>query len=496
VNNLAALLVHRRNCSPDQRLGLLGAHEPYRDVFDRAAMVAGAFIEAGITSGVRVAVIGTNSTSYLVTWMALQLAGAETALVNPTYPPELLAEMLADLDPGAVVWIGPAVNRGVRPDTRHVDAGKASDLLLDIDGEQRQADKAADVFPGLARAALDVAGYMHTSGTTGTPKFCAQTHEYFLRLGRFIADSLGLSDIDTVLAPLPLFHINPLGYGVIGGLVAGANVLSAERFSASRFWPDVLDHEVTALILHAPPVEILKRATTRAAAKGHDIRIVFFADRDFLDEFEIPMGVSAYGSTEAGGLCHVWTWRRGDTVGLPEGMSRYGGRNRSDVEWTVTPDGEILVRADRSGVLFDGYFRRGELHRPFDADGWFATGDLGRIDDAGNLVFIERRAESIRVKGEYVPIGFVEDHFAKLTGLRDVAVWRRPSDLVDDDVALYVTADSVDVEAIRAASLELPAFMRPSVLFRLEEIPRDAGVGKIRRRQLGDAEPLETLALT
>ena len=44
-------------------------------------------------------------------------------------------------------------------------------------------------MPGLDRAALDLAGYMHTSGTTGTPKFCAQTHEYFLRLGRFIADS-------------------------------------------------------------------------------------------------------------------------------------------------------------------------------------------------------------------------------------------------------------------------------------------------------------------
>jgi crotonobetaine/carnitine-CoA ligase len=496
VKNLAALLVHRRDHSPDQRIGLLGEHEPYRELFERAAAVAGTFVDAGVTSGARVAVIGTNSTSYLVTWMALQLAGAETALVNPTYPTDLLAEMLADLEPAAVVWIGPEVDPTVRPEAHQVDAGHASDLVIVVDGKRHDAHKALEAFPGLQRSALDVAGYMHTSGTTGTPKFCAQTHEYFLRLGRFIADSMGLSSVDTVLAPLPLFHINPLGYGVIGGLVAGANILSAERFSASRFWPDVLDHGVTALVLHAPPVEILKRATTRADAKGHDIRVVFFADAEFLEQFEIPMGISAYGSTEAGGLCHVWTWRRGDAVELPEGMSRYGGRSRCDVEWRVTPDGEILVRADRSGVLFDGYFRRGELARPFDADGWFATGDLGRIDAAGNLVFIERRAESIRVKGEYVPIGFVEDHFAKLTGLRDVAVWRRPSELVDDDVALYVAADAVDLDAIRAASLELPSFMRPSVLFRLEEIPRDAGVGKIRRRQLGDATPLETLVLS
>jgi carnitine-CoA ligase len=496
VNNLASLLVHRRERSPDQRFGLLGSHEPYRDVFDRSAAVASLLGDCGITNGARVAVIGTNTTSYLVTWMALQLAGAETALVNPTYPAGLLTEMLADLDPAAVVWVGSPADRSVRPGVPHIDAAQSSDLVLDVDGERRVATAAPDDFPGTKRAALDVAGYMHTSGTTGTPKFCAQTHEYFLRLGRFVADSMGLSAVDTMLAPLPLFHINPLGYGVIGGLIAGANVLSAERFSASRFWPDVLDHDVTALILHAPPVEILKRATTRAHAKGHNIRIVFFADSAFLDEFEIPMGVSAYGSTEAGGLCHVWTWRRGDPVDLPEGMSRYGGRNRHDVEWTVTHDGEILVRAQRPGVLFDGYFRRGELVRPFDEDGWFSTGDLGRVDAAGNLVFIERRAESIRVKGEYVPIGFVEDHFAKLTGLRDVAVWRRPSDLVDDDVALYVAADSIDIDEIRAASLLLPSFMRPSVLFRLAEIPRDGGIGKIRRRQLGDTTPLETLVLT
>lgn len=90
MNNLASLLVHRRERSPDQRLGLLGSHEPYRDVFDRAAAVAGVLVDNGISDGVRVAVIGNNSTSYLVTWMALQLAGAATALVNPTYPPDLL----------------------------------------------------------------------------------------------------------------------------------------------------------------------------------------------------------------------------------------------------------------------------------------------------------------------------------------------------------------------------------------------------------------------
>ena len=357
--------------------------------------------------------------------------------------------------------------------------------------------------PGLARRRSDVAGWMHTSGTTGVPKFCEQTHEYFLRLGQFIADSMCLSEADTVLAPLPMFHINPLGYGVVGGLTGGVDVLGLERFSASGFWPLVRDTGTTVLILHAPPVEILKRATTAADAVGHGVSRMFFADPDFLETFGIPMGFSAYGSTEAGGLCHIWTWRRGDRPDLAEGMSRYGGRSRHEVRWRVdtagagggstasAEAGEILVRADRPGVLFEGYRRADGLLRPFDDDGWFATGDLGRTDEAGNLVFIERRSESIRVKGEFVPIGYVEQRFAALDGIDDVAVWRRNSDLVDDEIVLYMTGESIPTDAIRAASAALPTFMRPSEAVRVTDIPRDSGVGKVRRRLLGHVTVLD-----
>jgi acyl-CoA synthetase (AMP-forming)/AMP-acid ligase II len=335
---------------------------------------------------------------------------------------------------------------------------------------------------------------MHTSGTTGTPKFCEQSHEYFIRLGRFIADSWCLSDTDTVLAPLPMFHINPLGYGVVGGLTGGADVLGLTGFSASSFWRTVVDSGTTFLVLHAPPVEILKQATRRDDAAGHRVRGMFFADVEFLETFEIPLGLSAYGSTEAGGLSHTWVWRRGDDDRLAEGASRYGGRARHDLEWKVTGDGEIHVRGRRSGVLFSGYRSSGELVQPFD-DGWFATGDVGRVDDLGNLVFIERRSESIRVKGEYVPIGYVEQRFTAIGGLRDLAVWRRRSELVDDEVVLYVVGTEVPLDEIRAVSEQLPKFMRPSAVVHIGEMPRDTGVGKVRRRLLETIEPLEVLEL-
>ncbi|MXZ98951.1 MAG: acyl--CoA ligase [Acidimicrobiaceae bacterium] len=512
VRNLAELVVDRVRRRPQARFGIAGESTPTRaQAAELALSSLEALQEAGAGYGRRVALIGTTSDSHLTAWLALVLAGAETALVNPDYPDELLAEMLEQLSPDAVVWSRRAHGPPVAPEAVQLDAGgldqgvlaAALDGTVLADGATTRLDRLADA-PGLGRDRFDTAGWMHTSGTTGLPKFCEQTHEYFLRLGRFIADSMCFSEADTVLAPLPMFHINPLGYGVIGGLTGDTEVLGLERFSASGFWPLVRDTEATVLILHAPPVEILKRATSGADAAGHRVSRVFFADPDFLETFGVPLGFSAYGSTEAGGLCHIWVWRRGERPDHPEGMSRYGGRARHEVQWRIDgmagasrggPAGEIEVRADRPGVLFAGYRRAGGLAQPFDDDGWFATGDLGRVDEAGNLVFIERASESIRVKGEFVPIGYLEQCFASVDGVTDVAVWRRNSELVDDEIVLYLVGPSIPAGAIAAVSRQLPPFMRPAAAARLAEIPRDSGVGKVRRRQLDDATVLEWVDL-
>ena len=498
MKNLAELVCDRVQRRPEARFGMAGGATPtLAQAAGLAVGAVGALEGEGAGRARRVALIGTTSNSYLTAWLALVLAGAEVAMVNPDYPDELLAEMLAQLAPDAVVWVGREISASVAPDAAHLDGSSMDRGLLRRGrapgSEIRLSAGLGDLVgaPGLARDRLDTAGWMHTSGTTGVPKFCEQTHEYFLRLGRFIADSMCFSEADTVLAPLPMFHINPLGYGVIGGLTGGTEVLGLERFSASGFWPLVRDTGATVLILHAPPVEILKRATTADDAAGHRVSRMFFADPDFLETFGVPLGFSAYGSTEAGGLCHIWAWRRGERPGLAEGMSRYGGRSRHEVQWRVGADGEIQVRADRPGVLFSGYRRADGLLQPFDDDGWFASGDLGRTDDAGNLVFIERRSESIRVKGEFVPIGYVEQRFASVDGIEDVAVWRRDSDLVDDEIVLYMTGQSIPTDAILATSADLPSFMRPSEVARVGDIPRDSGVGKVRRRLLGGVSVLE-----
>jgi crotonobetaine/carnitine-CoA ligase len=470
MTNLVATIVRTAHSRPALRLGCVDDQVLLPDALGFAAGRAHQLLAAGVRPGQRIAIVAHTSTDYVVTWLAALLAGTPVALVNPTYPQELLERMLRPLAPALVLD----------------DAGVAS---------ARDAGSVSlDGLPGLDAGPGDVVSYMHTSGTTGLPKFCAQTDEYFLRLAGAMGAALDLTSADRVLAPLPLFHINPMGYGIIAALVAGADALTVRRFSASGFWPAVVEHAVSVLVLHAPPVAIIKKATSSSDADGHRVRTMFYADREFLHTFGVPAAVSGYGSTEAAGVSHLKRWSADDE--LPDDASRHGGPARRDIDWRLDDAGGILVREKAPHTLFAGYVTEAGIDPARAADGWFDTGDLGRFDDAGGLVFVERAAESIRVKGEFVPIPFVENRLARVPGIVDLAIWKRPGQLIDDEVVLYAVADPVPHQQLIVAALDLPEFMRPAAVAQVAAIPRDAAAGKVQRRLLPQLEVAAWLPLT
>lgn len=457
--NLAAAIVDQAAARSNLQVGTIDDQLGLAEAVGLAAGRARMLLDGGLAPACRVALVGPTSTDYLITWLACVLAGIPVALVNPTYPDELVRQILEPLRPDQV--LGPEEIGYAR------GAGGGS-----VEG-----------LAGLDANALDTVSFMHTSGTTGLPKFCVQSHEYFRRLAAAMGAALELRASDRVLAPLPLFHINPMGYGVITALLAGADALTVGKFSVRGFWPAVIDELISVLVLHAPPVEILKRATTAADAAGHRVRTMFYADADFQRTFGVPMALSGYGSTEAGGISHLTRWSTDRE--MPADAGRHGGSCRADIEWHLDEQGGIFLRERERGALFDGYVRADGLDPARDEDGWFDTGDLGRASGPDDLVFLERRAESIRVKGEFVPIPFVEGRLASIPGIADVAIWKRPGALVDDEVLLFVVAERLPLDEIRRRIKELPTFMRPVAIARMDELPRDAAAGKVQRRLLG-----------
>jgi carnitine-CoA ligase len=493
VNNIAQLIASAAAAVPNTAFGTFQQQDRLARVVLRAQAVAERLGETGLVRGDVVAVIGHNSGSYLVTWMATQFAGLQAALINPAYPDELLSAMLDDLAPRGVLWVGrePGTlgeRKEIQVDMQPAWGGQVN--VLRTDGRH-----GASSGSGLDCGPEEISAYIHTSGTTGRPKFCALSHGYFLRLGRFFADTLALSPQDTVCPPLPLFHINPMGYGVLGALTAHAALLSTDKFSAAEFWRDVKAHGVTALVLHAPPANLLKAKTRTEDAEGHQVRIGFLCDPAFLRQFKVPIGVGGYGSTEAGGLCHACLLRADDDDIPVEGATHLAGRARYDFEHRIAEDGEIWVRGKHAQSLFAGYAKNGRIEPQIDAEGWFHTGDRGRLDEYGRLVFVERISESIRVNGEYVPIDFVESRLKQAKSLGEFALWRVDSPSRGHDVVLYTTATDTDPSEVRAAMTDLPKYMHPGQLIRIAQLPRDPGVGKIQRRLLNEQPRLDAAKL-
>lgn len=497
--NLAQLIHSAARRSPGALFGIDIASMPLADALELARRLARQLGESGLRRGSTVAFIGATSEHYLILWMAAQLVGLRTALINPHYPQELLREMLLDLKPDAVAvfddqFDAPASPAWGRVDARHAWAGEVVVTLAEGASPVAASGDPADW--GSQCAGGEIASYMHTSGTSGRPKFCAQSHTYFIRLGRFIADSMGYTWRDVVYAPMPMFHINPLGYGVVAGLTAGASVFGTRRFVASEFWPTVKRIGATAAVLHGTPLKMLVKDTTPQDSAGHALRCVFFASEEFVSRFSVPMGITLYGSTEAGGLCHLWQLRPGDAQPAEEGATLYAGRARFDMEAMISDEGEILVRQLSEHTMFSGYLRDGVLDPCVDAQGWFHTGDRGRLDPYGNLVFIERLSEAIRVNGEYVPIDYVERKLETEAGLSEFALWSRPDDVSGQRPVLYVTDPNVDLARTAAVIRTLPGIMRPVEIIRIAALPRDTGVNKVQRRRLTGEPVLARHALS
>jgi crotonobetaine/carnitine-CoA ligase len=159
TSNLAELLTARAVDRPDLRIGMVDAQMDLADAVQQAAGGARVIREAGVGDGDRVAVVASNSSDYIVTKIACVLASIPVALINPTYLPELLRRMLGTFEPALAFTDLPADDL----------AGVATQVPLSSWSQWKPSDPLAS--PGLSADPLHVVSFMHTSGTTGIPKF-------------------------------------------------------------------------------------------------------------------------------------------------------------------------------------------------------------------------------------------------------------------------------------------------------------------------------------
>ncbi|CAM5671388.1 2-succinylbenzoate--CoA ligase [Streptomyces tanashiensis] len=453
----------------------------YEQADASSSRLAHRLIEAdGVAPGDRVAIMLPNVPQWPLTWFAVLKAGAVAVPVNSAYRAADLAFVLRDSGAKVIVT-----------DTEHLplvrEVASGDDALAGL----RIVDVADIPLTGVPATAPDVpitpdtlANLQYTSGTTGFPKACMLTHDYWTRIARDCAAAAGLGDDDVLLTAQPFSYMDPQ-WNTVLALTAGAPLVVLPRFSASGFMADVRRHRVTfCYVLGAMPTLLFKQPPTADDRDNH-LRAVFCSaipaalHAQLEDRWGAPWR-ELYGMTESGidlisPLADPAVVGSGG-IGRPVPTKRVRIVDADGAEVPAGTPGELTV----SGApMMLGYWNRPEETARALRDGWLHTGDRAVADDRGEIRLVGRIKDMVRRGGENVASAEVEAALETDDRVVAAAVVAEPDEVLGEELKAFVqlaaggTGDRATAEAIIARVAErLARFKVPRYVEFVADFPR------------------------
>jgi len=495
---LPELLESRARSHPGRIFAVLESAEiRYGDFKASVDRVAASLHALGVARGDRVVCTLPNGSEMLYTLFAVARLGAVNVFINPQYDAELFGKVARSVEPRAYILDAEnmAKARHLALPGARVVGGQGQPVAGELAYASLLAGNPAQLPPARVQPG-DPFQYIFTSGTTGLPKACILSHHARLSLSEHVVRLFGATDEDRFFGCLPNYHGN-LYFAIFGALLTGGSFALAERFHASQYWEQVRRFQATLLILHAVPMNILLAAPVRDNDSHHPARGVLTVGgrfQEFGSRFGLNTVMVSYGATEVGltalGVLPSWTARN-----TP---ASYAGRVRDDHEVRIVREngsiaarqelGEIQVRARVPFTIFSGYHT--PQGRQGSADGlqWYRTNDLGMFDEQGVLHFHGRRGESVRVKGEFVPVEYLESMIRRHPLVEDCAVLGVASELGDQDLVVFVQKPENPAlsgeELVEFLLPRVPKFMLPKRVEFLVEFPRTPSTLKVQKNRL------------
>lgn len=473
----------------------------YREVGSRANHYASALSTLGVTAGDRVGLFLPNGGPFLFTFFGAASLGAVIAPSNPEYTARELSHSL-DLSQPDVLITRSELLDVVEPAI--AESAVEQILVTDDDSEYDSLPALADgsdptAFEQSSAGASEVAVHVYTSGTTGPPKAVEGTHENWTKSAIDFQKRMGFTHSDTLLTALPLFHANAQIYTTLGAAAAGAEAVIYERFSSSSWWDWCREHDVTEFNAMGSMLKMLDNLPETETDSQNPVEYVFSAGtppeliEPFEERFDLRV-VEGYSLSEDPLLMLNPTdpeKRRIGSVGLPpaEKAIRIVDDDGNEVERGER--GEIIMQCP---ALMNGYHDQPEKTAEAIRDGWFYTGDYGKIDSDGFVYFIDRKKDIVRRGGENISSHEVEGVIKSLDGVDEVAVIPRSDEFYGEVVkALVRKKPDAAVEPsdiVAAVEGELSSFKVPEYVEFVEEFPYTP-TGKVQKQKLRERERAE-----
>jgi malonyl-CoA/methylmalonyl-CoA synthetase len=424
----------------------------YGDLEAGAGRLAALLAAKGVTPGDRVAVQTAKSPESVMLYLATLQVGAVFLPLNTAYTQAEVAYFVADAAPALFV--------------------------TDAVGLAAEAAALAPLKTIHEASADDLAAILYTSGTTGRSKGAMLSHGALLANGQALTDAWGFTSADTLLHALPIYHVHGLFIALHCVFLSGSKLLWLPKFDEA---------EVLAALPRCTVMMGVPTFYTRLLANpkfnrqaAETMRVFICGSAPLLPstfaEFEDRMGqpiLERYGMSEAAII--TTNPLRGDRLGGSVGYPLAG------VDLRVGDDGIVQIKGPS---VTSGYWNKPEkTAEAFTADGYFITGDIGRLDETGRLWLSGRSSDMIISGGLNVYPKEVELVLDEMAGVVESAVIGLPHADFGEAVVAVVAGEGDEAAMIAETRRQLAAFKCPKRIVFVADLPRNA-MGKVLKAEL------------
>jgi len=491
--NLAASLARNAADNPDRVAIHLGDQTTsYGELDDQSARVAGLLADRGIAPGTPIGIMLPNVPEFASVYYGILRTGAVVVPMNPLLKAREIAYYLGDSGaPVIFAWhiTAPEVEIGAKEagaEAILVDPATFPDILATASPAPQVVD----------RAAYDTAVVLYTSGTTGHPKGAELTHANLINnVEVSAADLFQLGPDDLIFGGLPLFHAFGQTCTLNAAIMTGASLTVLPRFDAAKALGILADQRVTifagvptmfSALLHVPDrsdydVSALRLCISGGAAMPVEVL------RQFEDAFDCIV-LEGYGLSETSPVAsfnHPGRERKPGSIGTP---IRGVEMRVVDASGAEVPQGEVGEIAIRGHNIMKGYLNRPEATaEAVSDDGWFRTGDIGRVDEDGYYYIVDRKKDLIIRGGYNIYPREIEEVLYEHPEVAEAAVVGIPHPELGEEVGAAVALKpgaTVTPDELRSyVKSQVAAYKYPRRVWIVDALPKGP-TGKILKKEI------------